>query len=471
MTAPGAGSAVTVVACRSSRQDSPSGRAVAASGEADTRPDFTALMSAPSPASCTTSCAVTGSAPRETTRICSVMPATGHLAGAVHLDRRVGARGAQVPGGGPELRLVSAAGRGDVEGRDVPELDVQPADHPAVVDEHALRSGGVDLAGAVAEGGGVAVDADRQLVQPRLARCRLGRLVLRHRRPPVARFICWPSGVDSDPDAVQPALCHMNVQMRPKRRRTFPHHREPTMTSAGRGRGRATIVDVARAAEVSRQTVSNVVNNPQRVAPATLERVHREIERLGFRPSLAARSLKQERANALGIELNSLGVRRLGSILDSFFVELTVASRHRDAHLVPFAAAEHDRPIPAYQDLVASNLVDAFILTDTRHDDPRPPWLRDQGLPFAAFGRIWDDPSFTWWVDVDGRAGVTTAVRHLLEAGYDRVGFLGWPSGSPVGDERREGWLSAARRPAARTPTGRPAPRRTSTSRPQPWPP
>ena len=234
------------------------------------------------------------------------------------------------------------------------------------------------------------------------------------------------------------------------------------MTSAGRGRGRATIVDVARAAEVSRQTVSNVVNNPQRVAPATLERVHREIERLGFRPSLAARSLKQERANALGIELNSLGVRRLGSILDSFFVELTVASRHRDAHLVPFAAAEHDRPIPAYQDLVASNLVDAFILTDTRRDDPRPPWLRDQDLPFAAFGRIWDDPSFTWWVDVDGRAGVTKAVRHLLEAGYDRVGFLGWPSGSPVGDERREGWLvrdpggrRRARRLAGQLPAGR----------------
>jgi DNA-binding LacI/PurR family transcriptional regulator len=216
------------------------------------------------------------------------------------------------------------------------------------------------------------------------------------------------------------------------------------MTSAGRSRGRATIVDVARAADVSRQTVSNVVNNPQRVAPATLERVHREIERLGFRPSLAARSLKQERANALGIELNSLGVRRLGSILDSFFVELTVASRQRDAHLVPFAAAEHDRPIPAYQDLVASNLVDAFILTDTRHDDPRPGWLREHGIPFAAFGRIWDDPGFTWWVDVDGFAGVATAVQHLLGAGYDRVGFLGWPAGSPVGDERRAGWLGAA---------------------------
>ena len=46
------------------------------------------------------------------------------------------------------------------------------------------------------------------------------------------------------------------------------------------GRGeRATIVDVARAAAVSRQTVSNVVNFPHRVAPATLARVAAEKEK------------------------------------------------------------------------------------------------------------------------------------------------------------------------------------------------
>jgi DNA-binding LacI/PurR family transcriptional regulator len=211
-----------------------------------------------------------------------------------------------------------------------------------------------------------------------------------------------------------------------------------------RARGRrATIMDVARAAEVSRQTVSNVVNNPHRVAPATLVRVGAEINRLGFRPSLAARSLRQERANALGVELNSLGGRRLGDIRDVFLVELTIASRPHDSHLVPFAAADHECPIPAYDDLLASKLVDAFILTDTRRDDPRPRWLQDRGIPLASFGRVWDEPEFTSWVDVDGFAGVTDGVRHLLGQGYSRVGFLGWPQGSPVGDDRRAGWVSA----------------------------
>ena len=202
-------------------------------------------------------------------------------------------------------------------------------------------------------------------------------------------------------------------------------------------------MDVARAAQVSRQTVSNVVNRPYRVAPQTLERVTAEILRLGFRPNLAARSLRQERANALGVELHAGSGRRMGDIRDVFLVELTIASRQHDSHLVPFAAADFEHPLPAYEDLVASKLVDAFVLTDTRHDDPRPAWLRDHGVPFASFGRVWDEPEFSWWVDVDGATGVADGVRHLLENGYSRIGFLGWPAGSPIGDDRRSGWVEA----------------------------
>ncbi len=215
------------------------------------------------------------------------------------------------------------------------------------------------------------------------------------------------------------------------------------MTSEGTPRGRATILDVARAASVSRQTVSNVVNAPGRVAPETLARVNREIERLGFRPSRAARTLKQERAGAWGIELNSRGVGRLGSILDGFLVQITMRSRGHDSHIVPFTAQDNLAPIAAYEDMVASRIADGFILTDTRHGDPRPAWLRANAIPFAAFGRIWDDPTETRWVDVDGVVGVDAAVRHVVAEGYQRVGFLGWPEGSPVGDDRRKGWSGA----------------------------
>jgi DNA-binding LacI/PurR family transcriptional regulator len=212
------------------------------------------------------------------------------------------------------------------------------------------------------------------------------------------------------------------------------------VTSEGRANHRATINDVATAAAVSRQTVSNAVNAPEKVAPNTLKKVLAEIERLGFRPSRAAKTLKQERAGALGIELNTMGFGRLGAVIDTFLVELTARSRRHDAYVVPFTAKDPVNPLDAYEDIVASRIADGFVLTDTRHDDPRPAWLAARHIPFASFGRVWDDPSVTTWVDVDGAAGVSDAVRHLVEAGFERIGWLGWPEGSPVGDDRRSGW-------------------------------
>ncbi|GAA2744581.1 LacI family DNA-binding transcriptional regulator [Terrabacter aerolatus] len=189
--------------------------------------------------------------------------------------------------------------------------------------------------------------------------------------------------------------------------------------------------------------MSNVINSPERVAPETLARVQAEIDRLGFRPSRAAQSLKQERAGAWGLELNSAGFGRLGAILDIFLIELTTGAAERGSHVVPFTAADSAAPLPAYERLVASRVADGFVLTDTRRDDPRPAWLEAHHVPYAAFGRVWDDPGITSWVDVDGASGVEAAVHHLAGQGYERIGYLGWPEGSPVGDDRRSGWVRA----------------------------
>lgn len=208
----------------------------------------------------------------------------------------------------------------------------------------------------------------------------------------------------------------------------------------GRQGGRATLLDVARAAGVSRQTVSNALNHPARVSPQTLDRVSREIHRLGFTPNATAQQLRRRRASAYGFEVNPAGVSRMGHVLDEFLVELTGWAPSASSHLVIFSAPGDD-VMGAYQHMLGTGLVDGFFLANTRSGDPRPAWLLDQGVPFVAFGRVWDLPELTQWVDVDGRAGVRGAVAHLVEAGYEQIAFLGWPAGSPVGDDRRQGWL------------------------------
>ena len=57
----------------------------------------------------------------------------------------------------------------------------------------------------------------------------------------------------------------------------------------------ATLIDVARRANVTAATVSNVLRNPDKVRPETTERVMRAIRELGYRPNLNARALAEAR--------------------------------------------------------------------------------------------------------------------------------------------------------------------------------
>jgi DNA-binding LacI/PurR family transcriptional regulator len=211
-------------------------------------------------------------------------------------------------------------------------------------------------------------------------------------------------------------------------------------------RQRVTIDTVAEAAQVSRQTVTNVLRHPQRVKPATLERVRAEIDRLGYRPSLAAQAMQSQRSGAVGIELNVLGPSYHNAMMAPFLAALSVESARHHLHMVTFGSAGDGPTLDAYEQMRQSQVVDAFVIADTHSGDPRPGWLSARGVPFASFGRVWDDPGFTRWVDIDGHHGTTLAVDHCRAAGYQRIGYVGWPEGdSPVGDSRRKGWLDACR--------------------------
>ncbi|NHB85940.1 LacI family transcriptional regulator [Tessaracoccus sp. HDW20] len=79
-----------------------------------------------------------------------------------------------------------------------------------------------------------------------------------------------------------------------------------------------TLASLAAELKVSRQTVSNVLNFPDRVRPETRARVLEAIERSGYRPSAAARALRNQRAMALGLRLSQRRNGISGTIVDGF---------------------------------------------------------------------------------------------------------------------------------------------------------
>ncbi len=210
-----------------------------------------------------------------------------------------------------------------------------------------------------------------------------------------------------------------------------------------------TVLDVGRAAGVSRQTVSNVINSPEIVKPETRLRVQQAIAELGYRPHASARRLRTRRSSTIGIRLDPLANGISGAVHDRFLHALTEQADALGLRVMLFTATDPEDEIRQIQRLYEGSDVDAFVLTSTMFDDPRTEWLATHDVPFVTFGRPWgaddlNDPRHSW-VDVDGRSGLRTATAYLLSEGEERVVFLGWPSPSGTGDDRRQGWREAMR--------------------------
>ena len=207
--------------------------------------------------------------------------------------------------------------------------------------------------------------------------------------------------------------------------------------------------DVAREANVSRQTVSNVINTPSIVKLATRDRVQAAIAQLGYRPNLSARRLRQQKSSTIGVRLDPVRNGISGAVLDRFVHALTEQADARSMRVLLFTAASPQDEIEQIRSLHEGADVDAFVLTATFHGDPRTAWLIENDVPFVTFGRPWgiddmDDPKHLW-VDIDGRRGVKDATSRLIDNGATRVGWVGWPRLSGTGDDRRAGWEEAMR--------------------------
>ena len=208
---------------------------------------------------------------------------------------------------------------------------------------------------------------------------------------------------------------------------------------------RATLESVAARAAVSRQTVSNVLNAPHLVREATRQRVYDAIADLRYQPHAGARALRTRRSRVMALRLEPLHDGINGAVLDRFLHAFTEEAHAAGYRIELFTGGDDASEIEQYEHMLDSADVDGFVLTSTHQGDQRTRWLIDHDVPFVTFGRPWGAPPDLDhpWVDVDGAAGTRAAVSHLRSAGHEHIGFLGWPKGSGVGDDRRSGWLAA----------------------------
>lgn len=199
----------------------------------------------------------------------------------------------------------------------------------------------------------------------------------------------------------------------------------------------ATIKDVAREAKVSVASVSRVLNGLGGVTPETKKNVREVAARLNYIPDNAARSLITGRTNTIGAVLPDL----YGEFFSELIRGIDLAARARGLHLL--VSSSHDgvadaaaavRAMRGRVDgmLILSEYVDAAFLEENL-PEKLPAVLLDSPVKSARFPVL----------NIDNRAGAIAMVRHLVDAGHQRIAFITGPKTNFDAQQREKGYRAA----------------------------
>src|SRR4051794_37943890 len=203
-----------------------------------------------------------------------------------------------------------------------------------------------------------------------------------------------------------------------------------------------TIEDIATLAEVSRSTVSRVLNHHPGVKPTVRERVEQVIREQNYAPKAAARSLASSRADTIGLLVPrsaavSLGDPFIASMIQSIFE--AAAQQHYFAMLAMLTV---DMEPGFYHRILRSRHFDGVIMFSSDIDDPILPLMIRDGGPMVLIGR---HPYFlnVASVDVENREGAREAVAHLITLGHRRIGLINGELQMEAAQARRDGYKQA----------------------------
>jgi DNA-binding LacI/PurR family transcriptional regulator len=207
------------------------------------------------------------------------------------------------------------------------------------------------------------------------------------------------------------------------------------------------MTDVARAAAVSHQTVSRVLNGHPNVRPETRARVFAAIEKLGYQPNLAARTLASGRSTQLG--LVTLNTMLLGPVATLYAVEQAARAAGYSVSVTSVHSIDRSSLSDSLTRLVQRSVAGVIIIAPVASRDSALDALPPE-LPAVV---VEADPLHDISaVTVDQRKGARLATRHLLDLGHRTVVHIAGPKDWIEAQERVIGWRSALEEAGAEIP-------------------
>ncbi|VGO11460.1 putative HTH-type transcriptional repressor ExuR [Pontiella desulfatans] len=197
---------------------------------------------------------------------------------------------------------------------------------------------------------------------------------------------------------------------------------------------RVTLEDIARYCDVSKATVSRVLNghlNEFPVSEEMIQRVKAAAEQLGYRPNRLARAIRNQRTNLIGLSFIHIDYQSMAE--DKVAYENQVMGQFTNCILSHPGFKDYDLVIHDREELkdralqeadFKSDLLEGLIYLTPSEDHREFLDVASKEFPIVLLGQIEGAEEKVPCIDINNRKMAAKAVDHLLESGRKNILLL-----------------------------------------------
>jgi len=205
-------------------------------------------------------------------------------------------------------------------------------------------------------------------------------------------------------------------------------------------RRRATINDIAKIANVSKRTISRIINKSPHVAKKTREDILQIIEIVGFQPDPQARGLAFRHSFLFGFIYGNPNPQYVTTLQRGILDGLSESDYALVSHPIDLQKPNYLEKARAF--IQRQKLFGVILSTPIAEDEAFVSMLREIGCTYVRIAAKRLEPGDHMIVTHD-RKGAESVADHFSQLGHTRIGFIAGRKGFLSAKERYEGFKTA----------------------------
>lgn len=201
------------------------------------------------------------------------------------------------------------------------------------------------------------------------------------------------------------------------------------------------IVDIANALNVSKTTISFILNGraqEKRISSELVERVMKYVAEVGYKPNSLAQSLRTGKSNTIGLMVEDISNPFFASI-----ARLIEDRAYKNGYKIIYCSTDNDtHKTRELIDMFRDRHVDGYIMAPPEGIEEDIESLINDGMPVVLFDRHLPKVD-TDFVEVDNYFGAYNATKHFVEQGFKKIAFVTFLSQQTQMVDRVKGYEEA----------------------------